>query len=105
MTTGTAYDCTAVVPLPPQDEDLTNARAGSVALPDPTNVPEAVVAAASDATREASSPIGMARSLEQSLQEQGWFSNGQTAAGDYPSLAGHEIGRASCRGRVQRTKV
>lgn len=93
MTTGTAYDFTAVVPLPPQDEDLTNARAGSVALPDPTNVPEAVVAAASDATREASSPIGMARSLEQSLQEQGWFSNGQTAAGDYPSLAGHGAAR------------
>lgn len=93
MATGTAYEVTAVVPRDPKDEDLTSAKAGGVSLPQPKNVPDAVITAASDATREASSPIGIARALEQHLHQQGWFSNGQTAAGDYPSLAGHGASR------------
>src|SRR5690625_762753 len=93
MPTGTEYKVSALVPNPPKDEDLTSAKAGGVSLPAPQNVPDAIVAAASDATREASSPLGIARALEQYLQQQGWFSNGQTAAGDYPSLAGHGASR------------
>lgn len=93
MPTGTEYEISALVPSPPKDEDLISAKAGGVSLPAPQNVPDSVVAAASDATREASSPLGMARALEQYLQQQGWFSNGQTTAGDYPSLAGHGASR------------
>lgn len=90
---GTAYELATLVPAPPQDDELLNARAGGVSLPQPTNVPDAVISAAADATREASSPIGIARALEQYLQEEGWFSNGQVASGDYPSLAGHGAAR------------
>lgn len=93
ITAGTRYELTAIVPRPPQDEDLLSTNIGSVSLPEPTNVPEAIITAASDASREASSPIGIARALEQYLQDEGWFSNGQTAAGDYPSLAGHGASR------------
>src|SRR5690625_1274510 len=93
ITTGTRYELTTIVPRTPQDEDLLSTNIGSVSLPEPTNVPEAIITTASDASREASSPIGIARALEQHLQDEGWFSNGQTAAGDYPSLAGHGASR------------
>ena len=93
LTPNTSYELTAIVPSQISDDALLRAKAGSVVLPEPKNVPDAVITAASAATREASSPIGIARALEQSLSEQGWFSNGQTVAGDYPSLAGHGAAR------------
>src|SRR5690625_4652005 len=73
LTPNTSYELTAIVPSQISDDALLRAKAGSVVLPEPKNVPDAVITAASAATREASSPIGIARALEQSLSEQGWF--------------------------------
>lgn len=90
---GTKYRLKTVIPEAIDDEELTSARVGPVVLPEPQNVPDSVLTTASDATREASTPLAIARALEQYLQREGWFSNGQVTSGDYPSLAGHGTSR------------
>lgn len=89
----TNYELQTVVPIVPDSDEIDDASIGSAQLPEAQNVPEAIVAAASDATREASSPGAIARAMEQYLIDEGWFSNGQVDSGDYPALAGHGAGR------------
>jgi transglutaminase-like putative cysteine protease len=86
---GLTYTLDAVVPAEPDDEQVGTAEGSALDLPEPQAVPDAVVSAASDATREAETPVAVARALEQALAEGGFFSHGLVDQGDYPSLSGH----------------
>jgi len=90
---GLTYTLDAVVPQEPDDEQLGSAAGRDLDLPEPQSVPDAVVTAASDAVRDAETPAQVARALEQTLSERGFFSHGQTDQGDYPSLSGHGADR------------
>jgi transglutaminase-like putative cysteine protease len=93
--TGLRYTLDAVVPQEPDDEQIGSAAASGLDLPEPQAVPDTVVAAASDAVRDAETPVAVARALEQSLSEGGFFSHGLTDRGDYPSLSGHGADRVA----------
>ncbi|GIG36761.1 transglutaminase family protein [Cellulomonas pakistanensis] len=90
---GLTYTLDAVVPAEPDDEQIGSAGARDLDLPEPQGVPDAVPSAAGDAAREAETPVQVARALEQTLSERGFFSHGQTDQGDYPSLSGHGADR------------
>lgn len=92
---GLTYTLDAVVPAEPDDEQVGTAAGSALDLPEPQAVPDAVVAAASDATREAETPVAVARALEQALAERGFFSHGLADQGDYPSLSGHGSDRVA----------
>lgn len=92
---GLTYTLDAVVPAEPDDEQVGTAAGSALDLPEPQAVPDAVVAAASDATREAETPVAVARALEQVLAERGFFSHGLADQGDYPSLSGHGSDRVA----------
>ncbi len=93
LTEGLRYTVDAVVPAVPQDAVVGAAAAAAVTLPAPRSVPDVVGPVASRLAGEASTPIGVARSLEAGLVERGWFSHGLTEAGDHPSLSGHGADR------------
>jgi transglutaminase-like putative cysteine protease len=93
--TGLRYTLDAVVPQEPDDEQIGSAAASGLDLPEAQAVPDTVVAAASDAVRDAETPVAVARALEQSLSERGFFSHGLTDRGDYPSLSGHGADRVA----------
>jgi transglutaminase-like putative cysteine protease len=93
--TGLRYTLDAVVPQEPDDEQIGSAAASGLDLPEAQAVPDTVVAAASDAVRDAETPVAVARALEQSLSEGGFFSHGLTDRGDYPSLSGHGADRVA----------
>ncbi|ACZ20525.1 Na+-driven multidrug efflux pump [Sanguibacter keddieii DSM 10542] len=86
---GQRYTLDAVVPGPVTDEEIGSARASSLALPAPQQVPDVVVERAKQVTANASSPAGAARAIETYLHDTGYFSHGD----DYPSLAGHSAYR------------
>ncbi|WP_454049225.1 transglutaminase-like domain-containing protein [Cellulomonas sp. Marseille-Q8402] len=92
---GMTYTLDAVVPAEPDDEQIGSAAGRSLDLPEPQAVPDAVVAAASDAARDAETPVAVARALEQTLAERGFFSHGLADQGDYPSLSGHGADRVA----------
>lgn len=89
---GAQWSVDVVVPDVPSDSALQNATAGSARLPEPRNVPDAVVMYAAQAAGTASSPILIAQGLESGLADLGWFSHG-VAASDYPSMSGHGADR------------
>ncbi|MBX9244360.1 transglutaminase domain-containing protein, partial [Actinotalea ferrariae] len=90
---GTRWTAEVVVPEVPEDEEIGTASVGSVRLPEPQAVPEAVPLFAGELAGTATSPVLIARTLEQGLIERGWFSHGITESGDYPSLSGHGANR------------
>ncbi|WP_199425043.1 transglutaminase-like domain-containing protein [Actinotalea solisilvae] len=92
---GTRWTAEVVVPSVPEDEEIGSASVGSVRLPEPQAVPEAVPLFAGELAGTASSPVLIARTLEQGLVERGWFSHGITESGDYPSLSGHGADRVT----------
>lgn len=92
---GTRYTLDTVIPAEPDDETIGGAGASSLDLPEPQGVPDAVVSAASDAARDAETPVQVARAIEQALSEGGFFSHGLTDLGDYPSLSGHGADRVT----------
>lgn len=92
---GLTYTLDAVLPDQPDDEAIGGASARDLDLPEPVSVPDAVATAAGDATREATTPVQVARALEQALAENGFFSHGRTDQGDYPSLSGHGADRVA----------
>lgn len=92
---GTRWTAEVVVPPVPEDEEIGPASVGSVRLPDPQAVPEAVPLFAGELAGTATSPVLIARTLEQGLVERGWFSHGITESGDYPSLSGHGANRVT----------
>ncbi|VTR78488.1 transglutaminase domain-containing protein [Cellulomonas hominis] len=95
LDTGLRYTLDAVVPQEPDDEQIGSAAASGLDLPEAQGVPDAVVAAASDVVRDAETPVEVARALERSLSEGGFFSHGLTDRGDYPSLSGHGADRVA----------
>ncbi|RYV52627.1 transglutaminase-like domain-containing protein [Pengzhenrongella frigida] len=90
---GTRWTEEVVVPALPDDDEIGAAPVGSVSLPEPRNVPDAVSLFAGELAGTATSPVLIARSLEAGLAERGWFSHGLTDSGDYPSLSGHGADR------------
>lgn len=90
---GTRWTAEVVVPAQPDDEEIGAATAASVRLPEPTGVPDAVPLFAGDLAGTATSPVLIARTLEQGLAERGWFSHGLVDSGDEPSLSGHGADR------------
>lgn len=92
---GLTYTLDAVLPAEPDDDAIGGAAAQDLDLPEPVSVPDAVSVAAGDAAREATTPVQVARALEQALAENGFFSHGRTDQGDYPSLSGHGADRVA----------
>ncbi|WP_024286901.1 transglutaminase-like domain-containing protein [Cellulomonas sp. KRMCY2] len=90
---GTRWTTDVVLPALPSDAEIGTAAAGSVRLPEPQGVPDAVPLFAGELAGTASSPLLIARSLESGLAERGWFSHGLVESGDYPSLSGHGADR------------
>lgn len=95
LDTGLTYTLDTLVPAVPDDAALGSATGRDLDLPEPQAVPDAVVAAASDAVRDAETPVEVARALERTLSENGFFSHGRTDQGDYPSLSGHGADRVA----------
>ncbi|PFG36468.1 transglutaminase superfamily protein [Flavimobilis soli] len=89
---GDRYRAETIVPEVPSDEELASAVAATIAQPELERVPDSVAQRASTIASEAASPALVARAVEATLQ-QGWFSHGIEAAGDYPSLSGHGAAR------------
>ena len=89
---GDQYRTTAVVPVVPADEELAAAVVDEVVQPTLETVPDSVAQRASTIASDAASPALVAQAIEATLQ-QGWFSHGVEAAGDYPSLSGHGAAR------------
>lgn len=92
---GTRYVVDTVVPPAPDVEEVGNASAGGVRLPEPEAVPEAVPLFAGEIAGTATSPALIAEALEQGLRERGWFSHGLVDSGDAPSLSGHGADRVT----------
>ena len=92
---GLDYTMDVVVPREPTDAQIGGALASDVTLPDDSGVPEEVGATAGDVARDAGTPVQVARSLTQFLNEKGYFSNGLTDAGQARSLSGHGADRMS----------
>lgn len=90
---GAHWTADVVLPVIPDDEAIGAATVASVRLPDPEGVPDAVPLFAGEIAGTATSPLLIARSLEEGLAERGWFSHGLTDQGDYPSLSGHGADR------------
>ncbi len=82
-----------VLPVQPDDDDIAGADAASVRLPEPQGVPDAIPMFAGDLAGTATTPLLIARSLEQGLADRGWFSHGLVDSGDQPSLSGHGADR------------
>ncbi|MGO1317475.1 MAG: transglutaminase-like domain-containing protein, partial [Cellulomonadaceae bacterium] len=94
LATADRYELGAVLPGVPDDETLGDAQPAAVILPEPQAVPESVASLAGEITTSATTPALIARALEAWLAE-GYFSHGNTTAGDYPSLSGHGAARVN----------
>ncbi|HWS58271.1 MAG TPA: transglutaminase-like domain-containing protein, partial [Actinotalea sp.] len=90
---GTSWTAEVVVPEVPDEDEIGAAPVGSVVLPEPTGVPEAVPLYAGELAGSATTPVLIATSLADGLAERGWFSHGLTESGDHPSLSGHGADR------------
>lgn len=89
LSAGDRYVLDAVVPPVPDDAALGSAQVGRIDLPDPLQVPDAVGTKAADIASSATTPALVARALEATLAQTGWFSHGIAESNDYPSLSGH----------------
>jgi transglutaminase-like putative cysteine protease len=90
---GLSWRADVVVPAVPDEADLDRAATASVVLPAPREVPEIVATRAGEIAGTAGSPGLIARSLEEELSTNGYFSHGLVDRGDAPSLSGHGANR------------
>lgn len=90
---GLSWQASVVVPAVPDEASLDRAAIASVVLPEPREVPEVVATRAGEIAGTAGSPGLIARSLEEELRTNGFFSHGLTDRGDAPSLSGHGANR------------
>ena len=93
LSDGVSYTIDAVLPPVPDDTEVGGAPAANVVLPPAVDVPDVVGVRAAEIARTAGAPVLVARSLQKALADKGYFSDGQTDAGEYPSLAGHGANR------------
>ncbi|MEE6282399.1 transglutaminaseTgpA domain-containing protein [Georgenia sunbinii] len=87
---GDRYTLTATAEPEPPASALEGAPLASVALPEPTGVPELVVGESSAMVASASSPLARVEAIVGELRS-GFYSHG--LEGDAPSLAGHGAAR------------
>lgn len=90
---GATWTAEVVVPPVVAEDELGPAAVGSVRLPQPSGVPQAVTERAAEIATSATSPALIASSLRSWLSEEGWFSHGLVASGDFPSRSGHGADR------------
>lgn len=91
---GLVWTAEVVVPPVPERTELESAATGTVALPEPRNVPDAVGSYLAETAGQASSPALIAATLEADLQD-GYFSHGLTDQGEPRSWAGHGANRVA----------
>lgn len=84
---GMQYTETGIIPTLPSDEEIAQARTGTVAQPQAQDVPDAINKLATAIAGGQSSGGEAAQALADTLRERGWFSHGLSS--DYPSLPGH----------------
>lgn len=92
LATGDSYSLEVVVPEAPSDEQIRNANAGRVELPEVTEVPDRLRDLAVVWTTGASNAGDAAQMLADRLSSTGWFSHG-VAETDTVSLPGHTYAR------------
>lgn len=90
---GLSWKASVVVPAVPDEASLDRAATASVVLPAPREVPDVVATRAGEIAGTAGSPGLIARSLEEELSTDGFFSHGLVDRGDAPSLSGHGANR------------
>lgn len=88
---GDRYVLDAVIPSQPSDAAIGNASPAPITLPDPQQVPPAVVQVAGELVAGATTPVAQARALQDGLAQEGFFSNG--LEGQATSRAGHGADR------------
>ncbi|PRA13450.1 transglutaminase [Arthrobacter sp. MYb211] len=88
---GDAYTAHVQFPGHPSDEQLAQLDFAELRMPDLANVPALAAARSADFVGSGTGDANRARSLETSLNNSGFFSNG--AEGQVPSLSGHGAGR------------
>lgn len=89
---GYTYSVDADVQQAYKDEDLADVPVADMTLPPVQNIPDVVVAKASELTGGADTPIERLRGIEQALKTQGFLSHGLASDG-VPSRAGHGADR------------
>jgi len=87
LSEGDAYTMDVVVPPVPSDSDLADATFAALAPARVTNVPEGLLALATDALGDEASPHGEVTALATYLSASGYFSHG--LEGQAPSRSGH----------------
>jgi Transglutaminase-like superfamily len=88
---GDKYTVNVTFPQRPDDAQLAQQKFAELNLPKVLNDPPVIASTAAELVGEAKTPIEQVRALEQTLQEQGFFSNGKED--QPPSLAGHGASR------------
>ncbi|TFC40974.1 transglutaminase domain-containing protein [Cryobacterium sp. TMT1-21] len=89
---GYTYTTRAAVQQSYKDEDLEKVPVATVSLPAAENIPDVVVAKATEYTGGADTPIDKLRAIQKALKTQGFLSHGLASDG-IPSRAGHGADR------------
>jgi len=94
LSSGDAYDEVSVTQAVPSETVLATTPTAAVELPAVTNIPDIVVAKASELVGTETTPMGQLRAIEQTLRTTGFLSHG-LASDSTPSRAGHGADRMS----------
>ncbi|MGG7509241.1 transglutaminaseTgpA domain-containing protein [Plantibacter sp. YIM 135249] len=89
---GDRYEATAETQRVPNDTALASTPTADVTLPPVTNIPDIVVAKASELVGSETAPMAQLRAIEQTLRTTGFLSHG-LASDTTPSRAGHGADR------------
>ncbi|MBD8102063.1 transglutaminase domain-containing protein [Plantibacter sp. CFBP 8775] len=92
--TGDDYEERTTTQAVPSDTALATTPTAAVELPPVTNIPDIVVAKASEFVGTETTPMGQLRAIEQTLRTTGFLSHG-LASDSSPSRAGHGADRMS----------
>ncbi|MGK9146182.1 DUF3488 and transglutaminase-like domain-containing protein [Plantibacter flavus] len=92
LSSGDGYDEVSVTQAVPDDTLLATTPTAEVELPPVTNIPDIVVAKASELVGTETTPMGQLRAIEQTLRTTGFLSHG-LASDSTPSRAGHGADR------------
>jgi transglutaminase-like putative cysteine protease len=89
---GDTYTLEGIVPPAPDDDELLEAKPGDASVPRPSNVPDAIATAVSDATQGLDAPGEKLAAVVQAIRASGYISHGTDASRPY-SRSGHAADR------------